>query len=141
MGIKKFKPTTSTLRWTTGSDFSEITKKRPEKSLIYTKKSTGGRNSYGRIPLRSRGGGHKRKIRIVDFKRDKFDMSARVQAIEYDPNRNARLALLNYTDGERRYIIAPVGLKLHDEVVSGKNVEIKVGNATILRNIPPGSSI
>ncbi len=141
MGIKKYKPTTPALRWTTGSDFSEITKKKPEKSLTYTKKSTGGRNSSGRVTVWGKGGGHKRKIRIVDFKRNKFDMPARVQAIEYDPNRNARLALLNYTDGEKRYIIAPVGLKPHDEVISGKNVEIKAGNATALRNIPPGTSI
>jgi large subunit ribosomal protein L2 len=141
MGIKKYKPTTSTLRWTAGSDFKEVSKKRPEKSLIFAKKSSGGRNVYGRITIRNRGGGHKRKIRVIDFKRDKFDIPARVRAIEYDPNRNARLALLNYTDGDKRYIIAPLGLKVNDEVVSGKNVEIKVGNTTTLRNIPPGTPV
>lgn len=141
MGIKKYKPTTSTLRWTTGSDFKEITKTKPEKSLVYTKKSSGGRNSSGRITIRHRGGGHKRKIRIVDFKRNKFDIPARVVAIEYDPNRNARLALLNYTDGEKRYIIAPLGIKVNDELISGNDVEMRSGNATTLRNIPPGTAI
>lgn len=141
MGIKKYKPTTPTLRWTVGSDFKEISKKHPEKSLTFTKKSTGGRNAYGRITARHRGGGHKRKIRIIDFKREKFDMPARVMAIEYDPNRSARLALLRYEDGEKRYIIAPVGLKINDHIVSGNNIEIKTGNATSLRNIPPGTPI
>ncbi|MBL7069524.1 MAG: 50S ribosomal protein L2 [Candidatus Omnitrophica bacterium] len=141
MGIKKYKPKTPSLRWTVGSDFNEITKSRPVKSLVYSKKSSGGRNSYGRITSRHRGGGHKRKIRMVDFKRDKFDVPARISAIEYDPNRSARLALLEYIDGDKRYIIAPLGLKVNDTVVSGKNTEIKVGNATQLRNIPPGTPI
>lgn len=141
MGIKKYKPTTSTLRWTRLSDFSEITKTRPDKSLVFTRKSKGGRNVHGRITVRSRGGGHKRKIRIVDFKRDKLDISAKVLAIEYDPNRSARLALLKYADGEKRYIIAPIGLMVNDQVISGKNVEIKSGNSTSLRNIPPGTPI
>lgn len=141
MGIKKYKPKTPSLRWMSVSDFSEITKSRPEKSLVYTRKSTAGRNSYGRITSRHRGGGHKRKVRMVDFKRDKFDVTARVSAIEYDPNRSARLALLEYTDSEKRYIIAPMGLKVNDIVSSGKNVEIKPGNATALRNIPPGTPI
>ncbi len=141
MGLKKYKPTTSTLRWTQGSDFSEITKKNPEKSLVRIKKSSGGRNAHGRITSRHRGGGHKRKIRIVDFKRDKFDIPARVSAIEFDPNRSARLALLKYADGEMRYIIAPIGLKVNDDILSGKNVEVKDGNSTTLRNIPPGTPI
>jgi len=141
MGIKKYKPKTPTLRWTVSSDFKEITKSWPVKALVYSKKSSGGRNTYGRITSRHRGGGHKRKIRIVDYRRDKFDVPARISAIEYDPNRSARLALLEYVDGERRYIIAPVGLKVNDTVLSGKNVEIKPGNATTLRNIPPGTPI
>jgi len=141
MGIKKYKATTPSLRWTVGPDFKEITKSKPEKSLVIRKKSSGGRNAYGRITMRHRGGGHKRKIRIVDHRRNKFDIPARVQAIEYDPNRTGRLALLNYADGEKRYIIAPLGLKVSDEVVSGKNVEIKIGNAMPLRNIPPGTPI
>lgn len=141
MGIKKYKPTTSVLRWITRSDFKEITKTRPEKSLVYTKKSKGGRNALGRITVRHLGGGHKRKIRIIDFKRDKFNIPAKVVSIEYDPNRSARLALLNYQDGEKRYIIAPSGLKVSDQIISGKDVEIKVGNATMLRNIPPGTPI
>lgn len=141
MGIKKYKPTTPSRRWTVVSDFKEITKRWPEKSLTYTKKSSGGRSSSGRITARHRCRGHKRKIRIIDFKRDKFDMPARVAAIEYDPNRSARLALLNYLDGEKRYVIAPLGLKVNDQVVSGKNVEIKIGNTTSLRNIPPGTPI
>lgn len=129
------------MRGTTTADFAEITKSRPEKSLIYTRKSSGGRNSNGRITIRHRGGGHKRMIRIVDFIRDKHGMAARVTAIEYDPNRNARLALLIYADGEKRYIIAPLGLVVNDEVMSGNNVEIKNGNATSLWNIPPGTPI
>ncbi len=141
MGIKKYKPTTPTLRWTAVSDFKEITKSRPEKSLVFTKKSSGGRSSYGRITVQGRGGGHKRKVRMVDFKRDKFDMPAKVVAIEYDPNRSARLALLKYTDGEKRYIIAPAGLNVGDEVISGRNIDIKAGNATALRNISPGTPI
>ena len=141
MGVKKYKPTTSTLRWTIGSDFKEITKKYPEKKLTIKKISSGGRNSSGRITIRHRGGGHKRKIRIIDFKRNKFDVPARVAAIEYDPNRSARLALLVYSDGEKRYIIAPLGISINDELLSGKNVEIKPGNATTLRNIPPGTPI
>ena len=141
MGIKKYKPTTPGLRWTALSDFSEITKSTPEKSLLLPLKKSGGRNSYGRITSRHRGGGHKRMLRIIDFKRDKLDMPAKVAAIEYDPNRSARLALLQYNDGEKRYIIAPVGLNVNDEVVSGKTAEIKVGNAAPLDTIPPGIPI
>lgn len=141
MGIKKFRPTTDSLRWTAISDFKELTKSRPEKNLLIPQKKTGGRNNRGRITSRHRGGGHKRMIRIVDFKRDKPDMAAKVIAIEYDPNRSARLALLQYADGERRYIIAPAGINVNDEIISGPSVEIKVGNSTALANIPAGIPI
>lgn len=141
MGIKKYKPTTPSLRGTTTSDFAEITKTKPEKSLVFTKKRTGGRNNMGRITMWHIGGGHKRKIRIIDFRRDKRDMSAHVVAIEYDPNRSARIALVQYTDGEKRYIIAPLDLHVKDAIVAGENVEIKSGNATPLINIPPGTPI
>lgn len=141
MGIKKYKPTTPALRWTSLPDFSEITKDRPEKGLLAPLKKSGGRNSYGRITSRHRGGGHKRMYRIIDFKRDKLDVTAKVIAIEYDPNRSARLALLQYTDGEKRYIIAPVGVSVNDELVSSKTAEIKVGNAAPLETIPPGIPI
>ena len=141
MSIKKYKPTTPAKRWSTVSGFEEITKTSPEKSLVYTKKRSGGRNVTGRITTRHIGGGHKRKIRIIDFKRDKFDSPARVLSIEYDPNRSARIALLQYPDGEKRYIIAPHGLSVDDQVSSGENVDIKSGNATQLRNIPAGTPI
>lgn len=141
MSIKKYKPTTSTRRWSTVSGFDEITKRTPEKSLVMIKKRSGGRNNTGRITTRHIGGGHKQKIRIIDFKREKLDMPANVISIEYDPNRSARIALLQYTDGERRYIIAPLGLHVKDQVLSGENAEIKVGNATPLRNIPAGTPI
>lgn len=141
MSIKKYKPTTSTRRWTTTTGSEDLSKKKPEKSLMFTKKRTGGRNSKGRITTRHIGGGHKRKIRIIDFKRDKRDMPARIVAIEYDPNRSARLALLQYPDGERRYIIAPLGIHVSDEISSGADVDIKIGNATLLRNIPAGTPI
>ncbi len=141
MGIKKHKPTTPTRRWQTGYTFEEITKDSPEKSLTVSLKKTGGRNVYGRITSLHRGGGHKRKWRIIDFKRDKYDIPAKVIAIEYDPNRTPRIALLEYQDGERRYIICPDGLKVGDEVVSGENVEIKVGNALPLEGIPLGIPI
>lgn len=141
MGIKKFRPTTDSLRWTAISDFSELTKSRPEKKLLLPLRKSGGRNNRGRVTSRHRGGGHKRMIRIVDFKRDKLDVTAKVIAIEYDPNRSARLALLQYEDGEKRYIIAPVGLNVNDEVVSSMTAEIKTGNATTLANIPAGIPI
>jgi len=141
MGIRRYKPTTSGLRWKTGYTFEEITKKKPEESLIIPKKKTGGRNVYGRITTRHIGGGHKRMIRIVDFKRDKIDIPAKVIAIEYDPNRSARLALLEYRDGERRYIICPDGLKVNSEIMSGENVDINVGNALPLSSIPMGTPI
>ena len=141
MGIRKFKPTTDGLRWAAISDFSELTKSRPEKALLIPLKKSGGRNNRGRVTSRHRGGGHKRMIRIVDFKRDKLDMAAKVLAIEYDPNRAARLALVEYQDGEKRYIIAPAGLGVNDQVVSSKSAEIKVGNTLPLENIPAGIPI
>jgi len=136
--IKRYKPTTPSLRWRAASDFSEVTKKSPEKSLTVALKKTGGRNAHGRITTRHRGGGHKRRYRIVDFKRDKYDMPARVLSIEYDPNRSSRIALLEYSDGEKRYIIAPLELRVNDEVTAGENVEIKAGNAMPIRNMPLG---
>jgi large subunit ribosomal protein L2 len=129
------------MRGRTGHTFEEITKSTPERSLVIDRRKHGGRNTYGRITVRHRGGGHKRKIRIVDFKRDKLGIPARVAAIEYDPNRTARLALLNYADGEKRYILAPVGLKVGDEVISGPNVDIKPGNSLPISNIPTGTMI
>ena len=141
MGIKKFRPTTDALRWTAISDFEELTKRRPEKNLLVALRKSGGRNNRGRVTSRHRGGGHKRMCRIVDFKRDKLDVPAKVMAIEYDPNRSARLALVQYSDGEKRYIIAPAGLSVNDEVLSSSSAEVKVGNSTALRNIPPGIHI
>jgi len=141
MGIKRFKPTTDSLRWTVISDFEELTKDRPEKRLLVPLKRTGGRNNRGRITSRHRGGGHKKMIRIIDFKRDKVDLPAKVIAIEYDPNRSARIALVEYRDNERRYIIAPVGLSVNDEIVASRDAEIKVGNAVPLENIPAGTPI
>jgi large subunit ribosomal protein L2 len=125
----------------TVSDFKEITKTQPEKSLVEPLKKTGGRNASGRITVRHRGGGHKRMYRVIDFKRDKHDVPAKVAALEYDPNRSARIALLNYADGEKRYILAPVGLSVGDTVVSGPNSDIKPGNAMPLSNIPVGTII
>ncbi|AZR74721.1 50S ribosomal protein L2 [Anoxybacter fermentans] len=141
MGIKKFKPTSPARRFMTVSTFEEITKTKPEKSLTAPLKKSGGRNATGRITVRHRGGGHKRKYRIIDFKRDKDGIPARVAAIEYDPNRSARIALLYYADGEKRYIIAPYKLKVGDVVVSGEDADIKVGNALPLANIPVGTII
>lgn len=139
--VKKYKPVTPGMRGRTGYTFDEITKSKPERSLVKSLRKRGGRNNSGRITVRHRGGGHKRKLRVVDFKRDKRDIPARVAAIEYDPNRTARLALLNYADGEKRYIIAPVGLRVGDEVVAGAEVEIAPGNCLPLRNIPMGTRI
>jgi len=143
MGIKKYKPTTPSLRWTKLSDFSEITKSKPEKSLIKSLKKTGGRNVYGRLTVRHRGGGHKRFYRIIDFKRDKLDMPGKVISIEYDPNRSARIALLEYVDNEKRYILAPLGLNVGDEIVSSRNpdTDIKTGNSLPLKYIPAGMMI
>jgi len=141
MAIKQFKPTSPARRHMTVSAFEEITKKTPEKSLLVALKSKAGRNAQGRITVRHQGGGAKRKYRIIDFKRDKDGIPAKVAGIEYDPNRSANIALLNYADGEKRYIIAPYGLKVGDTVVSGPNADIKVGNALPLRNIPVGTVI
>lgn len=141
MGIRKFKPNTPGTRFRSGSDFADITAKKPHKPLTAYSNKKSGRNSYGRITSYNRGGGHKRRYRLIDFKREKFDIPARVAAIEYDPNRTARLALLFYADGEKRYIIAPESIQVGDVVVSGENVEIKPGNASPLRNIPVGNVI
>ena len=141
MAIKKFKPTTPSRRYMTVSDFKEITKIEPEKSLLEPIKKTGGRNANGRITSRRRGGGHKRRYRIIDFKRDKDDIPAKVASIEYDPNRTALIALLNYVDGEKRYILAPNRLEVGDEVISGNNVDIRPGNALNLKNIPVGTIV
>ncbi len=138
MGIKRYKPTTPSLRWATGSDFAEITKSKPEKSLTVALKKSGGRNSQGRITCRHRGGGHKRRYRIIDFKRDKHDMPATILSIEYDPNRSSRIALVQYEDGEKRYIVAPLDIKVNDQIMSGENVEIKAGNALPIKNLPLG---
>lgn len=141
MGLKKYKPRTASLRFTTLSDFDGVSKKRPERRLVTIKKSTAGRNAQGRITIRHRGGGHKKFLRLVDFKRQKFDIPATVQAIEYDPNRSARLALLAYVDGEKRYILAPDGLKVGDKVMSGPKAEPSVGNALPLSAIPLSMSV
>ena len=139
MAIKKFKPVTPSLRGMTGYTFEEITKTKPERSLIVVRKNHAGRNSYGRITVRHRGGGNRRYVRLVDFKREKHDIPARVAAIEYDPNRTARLALLHYADGEKRYIIAPLDLKVGDTIMSGPRVEVRPGNNMPIANIPVGT--
>ncbi|MDZ4165998.1 MAG: 50S ribosomal protein L2 [Smithellaceae bacterium] len=141
MGIKKYNPTSPGRRFQTCSDFQEITETQPEKSLLRPLKKTGGRNSYGRITSRHIGGGHKRKYRVIDFKRDKDDIPAKVATIEYDPNRTSRIALLNYADGEKRYIIAPDKLVVGDKVLSSETADIKPGNAIPLKNIPLGTLI
>ncbi len=141
MPIRQFKPTSPGRRGASGYTFEEITKKKPEKSLTVTLKKSGGRNNQGRITVRHHGGGHKRKLRIIDFKRNKHGVPATVTAIEYDPNRSARIALLQYEDGEKRYIICPAGLKVGEVLSSGPNAEIKVGNALPLRNIPTGTVV
>jgi large subunit ribosomal protein L2 len=141
MAVKKFNPITPARRFMTASSFDEITKTEPEKSLLESKSKNGGRNSYGRITVRHQGGGARQKYRIIDFKRDKDGVKAKVAAIEYDPNRTANIALLHYLDGEKRYIIAPVGLKVGDTVESGENSDIKPGNALPLINIPVGTLI
>lgn len=142
MGIKQYKPRTPGLRWTALPDFKEITNDRPEKRLTEPIKKTGGRNSQGRVTSRWMGGGHKRRYRIIDFKRDKLDKSAKVVSIEYDPNRSSRIALLKYEDNEKRYILWPAGLNVGDTVISGTlETEIKPGNAMKLSSIPPGTPI
>ena len=141
MGVKKPKPTSPGRRFQTISDFESVTKSTPEKSLLAKQKRSSGRNTYGRITSRHRGGGHKRRYRIVDFRRNKDGVPATVAGIEYDPNRNARIALLHYHDGEKRYIIAPLGLEVGDVLESGSKAEIRVGNALPLRNIPTGTTV
>ena len=141
MAVKKFKPYTPSRRFMTVADFSEITKTEPEKSLVKPLKKTGGRNNQGRITVRFRGGGHKRLYRIVDFRRDKHGIVAKVAAIHYDPHRNARLALLFYADGEKRYILAPAGIEIGQQVISGPESPIETGNALPLSAIPLGSSV
>ena len=141
MGVKKLKPTSPGRRFQTVSDFESVTKSKPEKSLLAKKTRSSGRNAYGRITSRHRGGGHKRRYRIVDFRRTKDGVPAKVAAIEYDPNRNARIALLHYVDGEKRYILAPVGVEVGDMLASGSGAEIRPGNALPLRNIPTGTII
>lgn len=141
MGIKKYKPTSPGIRFVTVSTFEEITTDEPEKSLLEPLKKRAGRNNQGRITVRHRGGGHKRMYRIIDFKRNKDGIPAKVATIEYDPNRSARIALLHYADGEKRYILAPLGLKVGDIVESGPQADIKPGNALPLRNIPVGTLV
>ena len=141
MGIKHFRAYTPSRRNMTSSTFEEITKKDPEKSLLVAKKKNAGRNSYGRITVRHQGGGNRQKYRIIDFKRQKDDMPATVIGIEYDPNRTSNIALIQYEDGEKAYILAPLGLKDGDKVVSGKNVDIKPGNCMPIENIPVGTLI
>jgi large subunit ribosomal protein L2 len=141
MAIKTFKPTSPGRRFVTVSTFEELTTDKPEKSLLVPLKKSGGRNSHGHLTVRHRGGGHKRMFRIIDFKRDKDDIPAKVATIEYDPNRSSRIALLSYADGEKRYILAPVGTKVGDVLYSGPKSDIKVGNALPLRNIPVGTVI
>ncbi|HEX5266242.1 MAG TPA: 50S ribosomal protein L2 [Acidimicrobiales bacterium] len=141
MPLRKRKPTSPGRRFQTVSDFSEITRARPERSLVEPKPSTGGRNSYGRKTARHRGGGHKQRYRIVDFKRDKDGVPAKVASIEYDPNRNARIALLHYYDGEKRYILAPARVGVGDVLQSGQGADIRPGNALPLRYIPVGSTV
>jgi len=141
MGVRKLKPVTNGTRHTILYDFAEITKSEPEKSLVEPLKKHAGRNNQGRVTVRHRGGGHKRLYRIIDFKRDKWRIPAKVAAVEYDPNRSARIALLHYLDGEKKYIIWPEGLKVGDYVMAGPDAEIKVGNALPLENIPVGTLV
>ena len=141
MPIKKYNPTSPGRRLMSVATFEEITKNKPEKSLLATRKRTGGRNNTGRITTRHRGGGHKRYYRIIDFKRDKFGIPGKVAAIEYDPNRSARIALINYADGEKRYILAPLGLRVGETIMSGEQAEVRLGNTLPLRRIPLGTQI
>ena len=141
MAIKVYKPTTPGRRGMTGYGFEEITKETPERSLLVIRKAHAGRNNMGRVTVRHQGGGERQYIRIVDFKRNKLNIPARVAAIEYDPNRTARLALLVYADGEKRYIIAPIGLKVDDTIIAGPNADIRVGNSLPISNIPVGTLV
>ncbi len=141
MAVKKYKPVTAGTRWRIGNAFTEVTTSQPEKSLVEQKKSTGGRNSSGHLTMRYRGGGHKKKYRIVDFKRNKKGVEATVKSIEYDPNRTAFIALVEYSDGEKRYIIAPQGLKVGAKVISGDSVAPEIGNALQLKFMPLGTNV
>lgn len=141
MGLKKFKPTTPGRRFFTVADFAEITRKEPCKALLAQLTNTGGRNNRGRMTNINKGGGHKRRYRVIDFRRDKLDIPGKVASIEYDPNRTARIALINYADGEKRYIVAPQGLTVGQKVMTGQAAEIKPGNTLPLKNIPLGESI
>ena len=141
MPIKKYKPTSPGRRDMTGSTFEEITRSKPTRSLLSQKRRRGGRNNMGRVTVRHRGGGHRRRYRLIDFRRDKVNIPAKVESIEYDPNRSARIALLLYADGERRYIIAPLGLRVGDTVMSGTSADIRVGNTLPIRSIPVGSLV
>lgn len=141
MAVKRYKPTSPGRRFLTVTSFDEITRTEPEKSLVVSLKKKSGRNVYGRITVRHRGGGHKRRYRLIDFKRNKDNIPARVAAIEYDPNRTANIALLHYADGEKRYILAPLGLQVGQTVTSGEKVEIRPGNAMVLRSIPVGTFV
>jgi len=138
MGIRFIKPTTPGNRFSSRSDFEHITTNQPEKKLTTALRKSGGRNNKGRITVRHRGGGHRRRYRIIDFKRDKMDILAKVATIEYDPNRSANIALLHYVDGEKRYILAPFGLKVGDQLISSSSAELRIGNALCLKNIPTG---
>jgi large subunit ribosomal protein L2 len=141
MPIKSYKPTSPGRRDMTGHTFEEVTRAKPHRALLREKKRRAGRNNEGRVTVRHRGGGHKRRYRLIDFKREKANIPARVESIEYDPNRSARIALLGYADGERRYIIAPLGLRVDDAVMSGPDAEVRVGNSLPIRVIPVGSVI
>jgi large subunit ribosomal protein L2 len=141
MAVKVYKPITPGMRNMTGHTFEEITKSTPERSLVVIRKARGGRNSYGRITVRHQGGGVRQFIRIVDYKRDKLNIPAKVASIEYDPNRTSRLALLNYVDGEKRYILAPLGLKVGDSIISSPSAEIRIGNSLPISNIPIGTLV
>ena len=141
MPLKKYKPTSPGRRDMTGSSFEEITRSTPERSLLEDLRKRGGRNSYGRVTVRHRGGGHKRRYRIIDFKRNKFDCAGQVVSIEYDPNRSARIALIQYEDEEKRYIIAPLGLQVGDRIENGPSADVRPGNALPLKSIPVGSMV
>jgi len=141
MAVKVYKPTSAGRRGMTGHSFEEITKSTPQRSLTEAVRKHGGRNNTGRVTVRHRGGGHKRRYRIIDFKRDKFDFAAAVIAVEYDPNRSARIALLEYEDGEKRYIIAPLGLKVGDRVANGELSQLRIGDSLEIRDIPVGTTI
>lgn len=141
MGIKKFKPKTPGTRFRSGNDFAEITKDGPHRPLTVSSNKKSGRNVHGRITSYNRGGGHKRRYRLIDFRRDKFNIPAKIASIEYDPNRTARIALLHYADGEKRYILAPEGVGVGDTVLSGESIEIQAGNALPVKNIPVGNII